>query len=333
MTLRQQGASFGPSIGASIRGIGQFDFSPAFEPGVGIYVDDVYYSRADRRESSTCSISSGSRSCAARRARSQGRTRSAARSALITRRPDADGGGFVEASYGSRNLISVRGGATFTIADGLYARISGSARQQSGFVDQIDYGCSHPGSGVRPQRGATDCLIDHFGGVGYTAVRGSLRYHPNPNIDIMLSGDYTHDSRTNAAEVLVAAQPPGNTLNIGPAFGPQFICGRYCNYAQFNQPAIVWAGPFAAGIPAGRDHGRPTSPRSTAGASRSMRTSAWPTTGCQIQSITAYRNWNNRFNTDDDLSPSNIGFGQNALDYWFWSQEVRLNADLASNLT
>ncbi len=41
VTLRQQGASFGPSIGASIRGIGQFDFSPAFEPGVGIYIDDV----------------------------------------------------------------------------------------------------------------------------------------------------------------------------------------------------------------------------------------------------------------------------------------------------
>src|SRR3954469_14351908 len=40
--LRQQGASFGPSIGASIRGIGQFEFSPAYEPGVGIYIDDVY---------------------------------------------------------------------------------------------------------------------------------------------------------------------------------------------------------------------------------------------------------------------------------------------------
>ena len=63
----------------------------------------------------------------------------------------------------------------------------------------------------------------------------------------MLAADYTRDSRTNAAEVLVAAQPPGNTLNIGPAFGPRFICGRYCNYAQFNQPAITWAGRAGAG--------------------------------------------------------------------------------------
>ena len=43
--LRPQGASFGPSISASIRGLGQGDFHPAFEPGVGLYIDDVYYPR------------------------------------------------------------------------------------------------------------------------------------------------------------------------------------------------------------------------------------------------------------------------------------------------
>src|SRR3954453_11681714 len=166
--LRQQGASFGPSIGASIRGIGQFDFSPAYEPGVGIYIDDVYYSSLtganfDLLDLERVEILRGPQGTL------QGRNSVGGAIRLITRRPDADGGGFVEASYGSRNLISVRGGATFTIADGLYARISGSARQQTGYVDHIDYGCSHPGSGVVSQRGAGDCLIDHFGGVGYTA--------------------------------------------------------------------------------------------------------------------------------------------------------------------
>src|SRR3546814_9192875 len=43
VTLKPQGAAFGPSLGANIRGIGQFDFNPAYEPGVGMYVDDVYY--------------------------------------------------------------------------------------------------------------------------------------------------------------------------------------------------------------------------------------------------------------------------------------------------
>jgi iron complex outermembrane receptor protein len=329
VTLRQQGASFGPSIGASIRGIGQFDFSPALEPGVGIYVDDVYYSALtganfDLLDLERIEILRGPQGTL------QGRNSIGGAIRLISKKPDAEGGGFVEATYGSRNNIAIRGGATFTIADGLYARVSGTGRQQRGYVDRIDYGCSHPGSGIASTRGAGDCLISHFGGIGYTAVRGQLRYNPNDNIDITVAGDYTHDDRTNAAEVLVAAQAPGNTLNIGPAFGPQFICGKFCNYAQFSQPAITWAGPVAPGIPlvatSGDDHttfdGWGVSLNAEIGLSDSIK----------FSSITAYRAWNNRFNTDDDLSPSNIGFGENSLDYWFWSQEARINAKLADTL-
>src|SRR5688572_7357279 len=43
VTLKPQGAAFGPSLAANIRGVGQYDFNPALEPGVGLYVDDVYY--------------------------------------------------------------------------------------------------------------------------------------------------------------------------------------------------------------------------------------------------------------------------------------------------
>ena len=43
VSLKPQGAAFGPSLAASIRGVGQYDFNPALEPGVGLYVDDVYY--------------------------------------------------------------------------------------------------------------------------------------------------------------------------------------------------------------------------------------------------------------------------------------------------
>ena len=43
VTLKPQGAAFGPALGANIRGVGQFDFNPALEPGVGFYVDDVYF--------------------------------------------------------------------------------------------------------------------------------------------------------------------------------------------------------------------------------------------------------------------------------------------------
>src|SRR5688572_24060841 len=40
VTLQPNGAAFGSSMVAFIRGVGQTDFNLALEPGVGIYVDD-----------------------------------------------------------------------------------------------------------------------------------------------------------------------------------------------------------------------------------------------------------------------------------------------------
>jgi len=42
-SLRPTQSAFGNTMSAYIRGVGQYDFNFAFEPGVGIYVDDVYY--------------------------------------------------------------------------------------------------------------------------------------------------------------------------------------------------------------------------------------------------------------------------------------------------
>src|SRR6187549_915100 len=42
-SLRPAQAAFGASMSAYIRGIGQYDFLPEFEPGVAIYFDDVLH--------------------------------------------------------------------------------------------------------------------------------------------------------------------------------------------------------------------------------------------------------------------------------------------------
>src|SRR5579884_1654150 len=43
VSLSPEVGAFGPSMAAFIRGIGQADLDPALEPGVGIYIDDVYF--------------------------------------------------------------------------------------------------------------------------------------------------------------------------------------------------------------------------------------------------------------------------------------------------
>lgn len=331
VTLRPMGASFGPSMGASIRGVGQFDFSPAFEPGVGLYIDDVYYSSLtganfELLDLERIEILRGPQGTLAGRNSVGGAIR------MISKRPDANPGGFVEATYGSRNHIGGRASANFVIDEdaGLFARFSIVGRQQEGFVDRIDYGCAFPTSGIPTTRGAGDCLVSKLGGVGYTAVRGQLRWNPSDAVDLLLAADYTRDNHTNPGEVLAATATPGNTLNIGPQMTNAFICGRYCNYAQYSQPAITWAGPVAPGIPLVATSGDDIS--NYEGWGVSLNADFGLTDSIQLQSISAYRAWNSRFNTDDDLSPSNLGFGQNALDFWFWSQEVRLNAEVLDTL-
>src|SRR5665213_985008 len=67
VNLRETGGAFGPGMSASIRGIGQADFDPALEPGVGIYIDDVYYPSLTGANFDLLDLI-GSRSCADLRA-------------------------------------------------------------------------------------------------------------------------------------------------------------------------------------------------------------------------------------------------------------------------
>ena len=337
--LRQAGASFGDSLTAFIRGVGQADFDPALEPGVGLYLDDVYYSSLtganfELLDLERVEVLRGPQGTL------EGRNSEGGAVRLISRRPDADGGGFVEATYGDRNLIAFRGGATFTVADGVYARISGTTRQQRGYVDRIDYGCSHPGSGVTALRAAGDCNYDPEGGVGHTAIRGQLRFHPNPDFDLMLSADYTHINQTNTAGVLTYANLDNVNTNPAPGvpYDARFICGQYCNYAQFSQPVGTFQvspfGQIALGL-------NPTYPEAATQGQDRQVFDGWNLAAnldwhlneaLTLQSITAYREWKLTFNADDDLSPANINMGQDRLDFWFFSHEMRLNANLAPNL-
>jgi iron complex outermembrane receptor protein len=225
-----------PRIGASIRGIGQFDFSPAYEPGVGIYIDDVYYSALtganfDLLDLERVEILRGPQGTL------QGRNSVGGAIRLISRRPDADGGGFVEAAYGSRQMFAFRGGATLhhhrwpLCACRRQRAPAGRFRRP----DRLWLLPSRQRNSVDEGRGR---LRDQpvwrhrlCGGARPAPLPSQYRHRHHA------LGRLTRDDRTNAAEVLVATQAPGNTLNIGPAFGPQFICGRYCNYAQFSQPA------------------------------------------------------------------------------------------------
>lgn len=308
VTLTPMGSAYGASMGASIRGVGQFDFNPAYEPGVGMYIDDVYYATLtggnfDLLDLERVEVLRGPQGTLT------GRNSIGGAIKLFSRKPNGDNGGSVEATYGSRHRVDVRGSADFTLADGLYGRVAGVYKRQDGYVDMVDYGCAHPGNaeGIAPQRAEGSCVVDTLGGRSYVGVRGTLRYDPGTGVEVIINTDYTNEDRTNSADVATTAR------------NPNFICGDRCTYASWFLPA--------AGAAAAREFPHRTT---FDGWGISGHVNIDLTDSIQLQSITAYRHYKTTWGTDDDYTPDvAIGAGgYNRLTHRFFSQELRLNASL-----
>jgi iron complex outermembrane receptor protein len=346
VTLKPQGASFGPSITASIRGVGQNDFSPAFEPGVGIYIDDVYFPSLtgavfDLLDLDRVEILRGPQGTLS------GRNSEGGSIKMFSKKPTGENAGFAEVTAGSRQRTGLRASGDFSLAENVSARISGVFKRQDGYVDQLDFGCVHPAGsdalnpagGIPRVRAVGDCRIAKLGGVGYEAVRGILRFNPSENFDLMLSADVTHDEHTIAGEVLMATGAVANTPNTYAIYSTtpvpyddRFICGKFCNYATMYQPAIVFNG---VATPPG---GQPL--LATSGSNISVYDGYnlgsnlhWGLTDAlSIDNILAYQHYKTTWDTDDDLSPTNLNLGHNVQTHWNWSEELRLNAKLGDKV-
>jgi iron complex outermembrane receptor protein len=339
VTLRPASAAFGNSIFASIRGFGAADFNPAYEPGVGLYIDDVYYPRLtganfDLLDVERVEVLRGPQGTLTGRNSEGGAIR------FVTRKPNGNGDGYVEATYGSRDRTNLRGSADFGIADGWSARVSGTYADQRGYVDTIDYGCANPSSGVPATSGGTKCRLYSLGDVGYRALRGILRYNPSAKLDVMLSADYVRDVRHNGAEVLVYGNNTNPNILAPTTSGPgipldsRFVCGQWCNYGVMSQSAAPFQAaiiPPLQGFPMAATAGDPLS--TYQGWGSSLNIDVGLTDSVSLVSITGYRKWDSTFTVDTDLAPTQIGIGVNALNHWFWSEEMRLNVTFNQNVS
>jgi iron complex outermembrane receptor protein len=172
VTLTQGGAFGGNSLTAYIRGVGQIDFIPAVEPGVGIYVDDVYYASItgavlELLDLERVEVLRGPQGTLA------GKNSIGGAIKLYSKKPSDDLDAFIEAGYGEYDAVRVRGATNFTLVeDSLWGRISGTSFSRDGYIKNLDYGCTHPGQGfpASTQR-AGDCVTGTEGGIDYTAAR------------------------------------------------------------------------------------------------------------------------------------------------------------------
>jgi len=325
--LRPAGAEHGPATQALIRGVGQSDSSFAFEPAVGMYVDDVYYatllgSQLDLLDVDRIEVLRGPQGTLFGKNSLGGAVR------IITSKPRGDNSGFIEAGYGSYDRVMVRGAYDVSLVqDVLALRVSGAADRRDGYQKILDFACAHPDQAGSlptaisgPAGSQSSCKLGTYGGMDSTSVRGHLRFTPNDRLEANLAVDYTRDD---------SEAPPVSVTTIDPT-APAL--------AAFNQNVNVPL--YGVGIDQRFQSTDPfvtyatnTDPTLGYQQTRNAPVKTWGTTltldyelspDMSLKSITAYRKTDSEFSTDNDGSPlqiQNLTYLVNADQY---SQELRL---------
>ena len=211
VSLRPAGSSFGSALVAFIRGIGQTDFNPSVEPGVGIYVDDVYYSTItgnllDLLDLDRVEVLRGPQGTLA------GRNAIGGAIKLFTRQPDGKDDMNISLTKGEFNRTEIKGAAGLTLVpDKLFARIAGVAKSMDGYVKRLDYACQNhtpgPGNpgGLPTYAQAFGCELGTEGGQSYASGRFALRWDATDKFSLDFAASIVNDNSESQAGVLVAA--------------------------------------------------------------------------------------------------------------------------------
>ncbi|MCW2412215.1 MULTISPECIES: TonB-dependent receptor [unclassified Sphingobium] len=367
VTLRPQPQNGGAGLIAFIRGVGQTDFNYALDPGVGVYIDDVYIptlssSLLDLMDLDRVEILRGPQGTLA------GKNSIGGAIKLFSAKPDGSGGGTLEATYGSYNRLDLRGMADFAVTDNLFVRLSGAAKSRDGYLKLLDYGATHPGSNVPASnnRGA-DPVVGTQGGQSYVAGRIALRWLPSDALEVNLSGDYTSDKSEPAPTVLVAAGLPGPTstnpnpfnpaipnpgtnanggawlpgkngspVPVGCAFVPYGVygCDSLASSSYGGDRRFISYANFVDGmLPTSQSPYKPYT------ALQNQDFKGWGIHGnvtwtlsdsLNVVWISSYREYQSNFGQDQDATPVPVAQLDNQLDHHAWSQELRLNGKVGT---
>ncbi|MFO7286389.1 MAG: TonB-dependent receptor [Gammaproteobacteria bacterium] len=242
-SLRPAQAAFGNTMTAFIRGIGQNDFDFAFEPGVGIYIDDIYHpftlgSQIELLDLARVEVLRGPQGTLFGRGSIGGAIR------YVTQPPQGDGSGNIRLTAGTFDRIDVRASYDFAVTDNLFARVAGVARSRDGYQDVIDFACAFPelAGPLQPQtvnRGA-DCRIGTQGGENVVGLRGALRWVASESFEMTVTAEHVDDSSEARADTLLVVDTRPEawpSLVPGLPYDERFLPpDPYVSYATYADP-------------------------------------------------------------------------------------------------
>jgi iron complex outermembrane recepter protein len=317
VTLTRGATGFGQMSAIFIRGVGQADPHFAVEPGVGMYIDDVYFgvltgSIFELLDTERVEVLRGPQGTLA------GKNSIGGAIKLFSQQPGPDANGYAEFGYGTFDGITGRAATNLTIAeDKLYARVSVMARQRDGYVDRLDYNCASGQLATGTRRLGQDCQIGTQGGESMWAARGVLRWTPGERVDNSFSFDITADNSENPAAKQIFQSP----LWAGTA---NYITGPedYTNYEDYiSRPTGTASTPFV--LPE-------STPLDVHGFSNNLSIQFSDT--LQLQSITAVRQSETPFAVPADVTPATVSDQAWRLTHDQFTQEFRLNGGAADGV-
>ena len=226
--IRPQSNMWGPNAYIGIRGVDQNDFIPAFEPGVVVYIDDIFNETV---VGSTLELVDLERVEVLRGPQGTlfGKNSIGGAIRLISKTPRGDNTGHLQVTYGTDDRLDFSGSYDFSlIEDRLFARISGSSKRIDGYMDRLDFTCQMNANGTPALAGTFPTTLRHYdlsqgnckigekGGSQSDAAKLMLRWLPTDRLEINAGVDYTEIVSDLQAETLVRGRGPDYASSTAP---------------------------------------------------------------------------------------------------------------------
>jgi iron complex outermembrane recepter protein len=156
--FRRNTSNFGPNNTIGLRGLNQVDFSYSFEPTVGLYIDDMYHSTVtgsdmDLLDLERVEVLRGPQGTLFGKNSLGGSIR------MISRKPQGDNSGSVQATIGSYDRLDVRAVGDFALTERLFTRVVGVTKSREGYGASLDFACEMHLRGTPELAGYGDGVI------------------------------------------------------------------------------------------------------------------------------------------------------------------------------